>query len=106
MRPKGATMNDLFADALASADASVQADFFNRFAECLKSICKGREGTQLWHIAEKLDKGAADLMKELVETRDYHKAEYEKDTLRRDDLRREIWDLEAKLKALRESEGA
>lgn len=92
--------DNVLAGALACADARVQADFFNEFCSTLKAVCKGREGSQLWHIAEKLDQSTAEMFKELAETRAYHKAEYVKDTLRRDELRQEIWKLEEQRKAL------
>lgn len=91
---------NLIARALAAGESQDQADFFNEFCSTLMAICKGKEGSQLWYIAEKLDQSAADMLKELVETRAYHKAEYHKDTLRRDELRREVWALEEKLRTL------
>jgi hypothetical protein len=94
------------ARALAAAESQEQADFFNEFCSSLMGICKGREGSQIWYIAEKLDKSAADVLEELVKTRVYHAEEYRKDTLRRDELRKDIYALEAKLRELREPEAA
>ena len=94
---------NLFARALAGAESQEQADFFNEFCSSMMGICKGREGMQLWYVGEKLDESAAKMLRELADLRDYHKAEYVKDTLRRDDLRREIHQLEDRARALKEA---
>jgi len=96
--------DQLFARSLALAGANEQAEFLNEFCSTLMGVCKGKEGNQVWYIAEHLDKSAADLLKEIAEHREYHAAEYKKDQLRRDELRREIWDLEKQLKAKREQD--
>lgn len=58
---------DIFADALACADAEAQAQFFNNFYRHLRVACKGREETQLCYIADHLDENGRAMFKELHE---------------------------------------
>lgn len=58
---------DIFADALACADAEAQGQFINNFARSLKMVCKGKEQNQLCYIADHLDENGRELIKDLQE---------------------------------------
>lgn len=58
---------DIFAHALACADAESQAQFINNFSRSLKIVCKGKEQNQLCYIADSLDENGREVIKELQE---------------------------------------
>jgi hypothetical protein len=93
-------MNHVFADALAVADGNQQAEFFNRFVQTLDCVSRngngGGIGQQEYYIAERISVETARFFERVADTHKYHREEFQKETFRRDELRRELWDLERK----------
>jgi hypothetical protein len=90
---------------LALAPADEQADFINAFCSALVGVCKKNEGTQIWYMARSLDAGAEALMRELCQTREYHREQYRQDTLKRDELEERIRLLEDRKRKLEAGDG-
>lgn len=60
-------MFDLFIKALAEADSTTQAIFFNDFYRLLKVRCQGKHETQICYIADDLDENGRELFHSLNE---------------------------------------
>ena len=87
----------IFYDALASADADDQAEFFNGFYRHLRVMCKGREDTQIAYIADRLDENGRMLAESLhefsklaVEARAKHESEIQNLYQQKHELEKEI----------------